>query len=156
MFGFVVAGLACLAAESFGSTPAVIELRINRKSMSEQTGITCLPQEGADQYRLAFDGYGDLLLQAHVDRRGARFDVKDDAGVMAMVRAMVGDAVQLEGDELDVAVSTARLRFKCRSGSGGRVFAYGNIKFKGTVASGPDAGKAVKGKVTLKRVEISD
>ena len=156
---FAVAGLAVLAAPCLAvGTPVELELRLNRKKLSVQTGITCLPGEGGENpsYHFVLDGYGDLTLPAKVNDRGATLNVLDDPGVLAMVTAIVGDDAQLGEDARDVELATARLRFSCKQGKGGFTYGSGTIKFKGTYTSGDDVGDKAKGKITLKRVAISD
>lgn len=98
-------------------------------------------------YDVTLGSYGRFTGSATVvGRRAAKLTVEGSAELAAAVQAILADALAT-----DVTVSSAKAKITGRQTTGGVKKKYkGKIKWSGTVAAGPDAGTAVKGKLSAK------
>lgn len=91
--------------------------------------------------------YGRFTGTAEVvGQRGAKLSEDDSPALNAAVQGILLDALAA-----DVTVTEAKAKINGKQTTGGVHKRYkGKIKFKGTLASGPDAGASVKGKISTK------
>lgn len=96
-------------------------------------------------YDVTLGPYGQFAGTADIiGQKGAKLTDDGSAGLLAAVHGILLDALAT-----DVTVTEATAKIKGRQTTGGVNKRYkGKIKFKGTVASGADAGAAVKGKIS--------
>jgi hypothetical protein len=81
-----------------------------------------------------------------VGKKGAKLTIEDTPELQAAVEGVLLDALAT-----DVMVTAAKAKIVGKQTTGGVKKRYqGKIKYEGTVATGPDAGKAVKGKIKAK------
>jgi hypothetical protein len=98
-------------------------------------------------YDVTLGTYGGFSGTATiVGQKAAKLTDDGSAELLAAVGAIVADALAT-----DVTVATAKAKITGRQTTGGIKKKYkGKITFAGTVASGPSAGSAVKGKIATK------
>jgi hypothetical protein len=96
-------------------------------------------------YDVTLGTYGQFAGSAKVvGKKGAKLVVEDTPELLAAVHGMLLDALAT-----DVTVSEAKAKVSGKQTTGGVNKRYkGKIKFKGTIATGNDAGAEVKGKVS--------
>ena len=96
-------------------------------------------------YDVTLGPYGQFTGTAKiVGKKGAKLVDEGSPELLAAVQGMLLDTLQS-----DVTVSEARAKISGKQTTGGVNKRYkGKIKFKGTLASGPNAGANVKGKIT--------
>ena len=99
------------------------------------------------------DGTFDVTLGTYVQFTGtAKIVGKKGAKLVVDGSPQLNEAVQgmlLDALEADVAVTEAKAKVSGKQTTGGVNKRYkGKIKFKGAMASGPNAGANVKGKIT--------
>jgi hypothetical protein len=98
-------------------------------------------------YDVTLGTYGQFTGTATiVGQKGAKLTDDGSPGLLAAVQGIV-----LDGLATDITVSEAKASIKGKQTTGGVKKNYkGKIKFKGTVASGANAGAIVKGKISAK------
>lgn len=91
--------------------------------------------------------YGTITGTAQIKgQKSARLKAKDDAQANAIVEAIV-----LEQTGVEIDVTKSKTVFKGSQTTGGVEKRYKlSIKWKGEVATGPETGKRVKGKIKTK------
>jgi hypothetical protein len=98
-------------------------------------------------YDVTLGSHGQFTGTAEIKgQKGAKLTDDGSPGLLAAVHGIV-----LDGLATDVTVTEAKATIKGKQTTGGVQKNYkGKIKFKGTVASGPDTGATVKGKISAK------
>lgn len=98
-------------------------------------------------YDVTLGTYGRFTGTARIiGQRGAKLTDDGSPGLLAAVHGIV-----LDGLATDVTVTEAKATINGKQTTGGVKKKYkAKIKFTGTVASGADAGVAVKGKISAK------
>ena len=96
-------------------------------------------------YDVTLGPYGQFTGTAKiVGKKGAKLVDAGSPELLAAVQGMLLDTL-----DSDVTVSEAQAKVTGKQTTGGVNKRYkGKIKFKGTLASGPNAGASVKGKIT--------
>jgi hypothetical protein len=99
-------------------------------------------------YNLTLGKYGTFTGTATIgrDRKSATVKAADTPELRA-----VADAFVLDLHQVDIDVTSVSAKVTGRQTTGGVKKSWnGKIKFKGTVAAGPDTGRAVKGTISSK------
>jgi hypothetical protein len=130
-----------------GATPKSAPLpRGKTQKVEGQLNVTASVTIGGldGTYDVTLGPYGQFTGTAQIKgKKGAKL-VAEGPELLAAVQGMLLDAL-----ESDVTVSEAKAKVSGKQTTGGVNKRYkGKIKFKGTLASGPDAGANVKGKIT--------
>ena len=131
------------------SVVAAIEPQAAGQKLTSQLNVESTVTIGglSGTYDVVLGSYGRFTGTAQiVGQKGAKLRDENSPALLAAVQGILFDALAA-----DVTVIEAKAKINGKQTTGGVRKRYkGKIKFTGTLASGPNAGASVKGKISTK------
>lgn len=144
----VIMDVLMLVVGATAQTVPAVYPQAKQKLTSQLTVDTQVDIGGlSGTYDVTLGPYGQFAGTAQIiGQKAAKLTDDGSAELLAAVHGMLLDALAA-----DVSVTTAKAKISGKQTTGGVNKRYkGKIKFKGTIASGTDAGANVKGKISTK------